>query len=99
MSEFNNMLEQEDKFKWRENPPTGLKREDMEYALKCAGDEAHKCDCWHTGCIYYDNCKACIVFHTTLDQFPTCQRKQLEDWGVDYVGITTTRDSVTLRKK
>ncbi|MCL1834549.1 MAG: hypothetical protein FWG48_00140 [Oscillospiraceae bacterium] len=90
MSEKKNMLEQKDKFRWRDNPPTNVTKEGMEAAFACAGDsEANKCDCWHTGCVYYDNCKACIVFHMCLDQFPTCQREKLEEWGVDYIGKTT----------
>ena len=84
------MLEQKDKFRWRDNPPKNVTREGMAAALECAADkETHKCDCWNTGCVYYDNCKACIVFHMCLDQFPTCQRAMLEEWGVDYIGKTS----------
>jgi len=89
MSEQKNILEQKNKYKWRDNPPKGLTREDMEAALKCAADKNQKCDCWNTSCVYYDNCKACLVFHMCLNQFPTCQREMLEEWGVDYIGKTT----------
>ena len=90
MAENKNYLEQKNKFKWRDNPPTNITRDDMAAAFECAGDtETQKCDCWNTGCRYYDNCKACIVFHMCLNQFPTCQREMLEEWGVDYIGKTT----------
>ena len=89
MSEHKNMLEQKDKYRWRDTPPK-VTREGMAAALACSADtEAHKCDCWNTGCVYFGNCKACIVFHMCLDQFPTCQREMLEEWGVDYIGRTT----------
>ena len=80
MPDQKNMLEQKNKFKWRENPPKKVTREDVTVAFECAADtESHKCDCWNTGCKYYDNCKACIVFHLCLKQVPTCQRDLLEE--------------------
>ena len=91
MAEHKNLLEQKDKFRWRDNPPTNITRDDMAIAFELAGDtETQKCTCWNTSCVYYDNCKACIVFHMSLDQFTTCQREKLEAWGVDYIGHTTS---------
>jgi len=90
MPEKKNMLEQKNKNRWREGPRPKVTREDMVEAFACANDiESHKCDCHHTNCPYFDNCKACIVFHMSLNQFPTCQREMLEEWGVDYIGKTT----------
>ena len=91
MPEQKNILKQRDKYKWRENPPKNFTREDIEEAFALAADtECQKCDCWNTSCPYYDDCKACLVFHMRIDQFPTCQRAMLEDWGVDYIGKTST---------
>ena len=90
MPEQKNILEQKDKYKWRDHPPTNMTREDMAEAFALSSNtENQKCDCWNTKCPYFDNCKACIVFHMRLNQFPTCQRAMLEEWGVDYIGMTT----------
>ena len=90
MPEQKNFLEQKNKLKWKAHPPTNLTREGMAAAFARAADtDNHKCDCWNTTCPYFDNCKACLVFHMSLNQFPTCQRDMLEEWGVDYIGKTT----------
>jgi hypothetical protein len=83
------MLEQKDKYKWRDNPPK-VTREEMATAFACAADaENLKCDCWNTSCRYFGNCRACLVFHICLNQFPTCQSEMLEERGVDYIAKTT----------
>ena len=74
MSEEKNILEQKDKFKWRDNPPI-VTREEMDTAFKCAaGADKFECDCWNTRCPYFGDCRKCVVFHMCLDQLPTCQR-------------------------
>ena len=68
------VLKQNNKYKWRDNPPK-VTRDEMVYALKyAAGADRLKCDCWNTRCPYYGDCRACVVFHLCLNQFPTCQR-------------------------
>ena len=90
MSEHENVLEQKDKFKWRDNPPTNLTREDMDKAFKCAAvADDFKCDCWHTGCVYFGNCRACVVFHLCLKQLPTCQRDAFDGLEELYLEKTT----------
>ncbi len=80
MSEQKNILEQKNKYKWRDNPPK-VTREEMEAAFKCAADaENLKCDCWNANCPFFGNCKKCIVFHLCLKQFPTCMRDLLGNW-------------------
>jgi len=89
MQEQKNVLKQKNKYRWRDHPPK-IDRDEVAAAFACADDkESNKCDCWHTACRYYDNCKACLVFHMRLNQFPTCQRDMLEEWGVDYIAKTT----------
>jgi len=79
MPEQKNILEQKNKYKWRDNPPKVL-RGDIREAFKCGAEaENLKCDCWNTGCPYFGNCRKCIVFHLCLKQFPTCQRDTLEE--------------------
>ena len=79
MPEQKNILEQKNKYKWRDNPPKVL-RGDIHEAFKCGAEaENLKCDCWNTNCPYFGNCRKCIVFHLCLKQFPTCQRDTLEE--------------------
>ena len=90
MAEKKNILAQPNRNQWREGPRPKVTREDMAAAFEYADDlETQKCECHHTACKYYDNCKACLVFHMHLNQFPTCQREKLVEWGVDYIGKTT----------
>jgi len=85
MSEQKNVLEQKNKYKWRDNPPK-VTREEMEAAFKCAAEaENLKCDCWNTNCPFIDNCKKCIVFHLSLKQFPTCMRDLLGELEEYYI--------------
>lgn len=80
MSEKKDVLEQKNKYKWRDNPPKGLTREEMVEAFACAADADNlKCDCWNTSCPYFGDCKKCLVFHLCLKQLPTCQRDLIEE--------------------
>ncbi len=83
--EIKNMLEQPNKFKWRDNTPS-VSKEEMSEALACA-EKAHemKCDCWNTHCVFYGDCRKCIVFHLYMKQFPTCQRALLGDLEEHYI--------------
>ena len=85
MAEQENVLEQKNKFKWRDNPPK-VTREEMTAAFECAASaDDLKCDCWNTSCVYFGNCRACVVFHLCLKQFPTCQRDLLGDLEEYYI--------------
>ena len=96
MSEEKNVLEQKDKYKWRDNPPTNLTREIMTEAFECAAKaDDLKCDCWNTRCPYFGDCRKCIVFHSCLCQLPTCQRSL---WGeLEEVYLKKTTGSSTLK--
>jgi len=88
MMEQKNVLEQKNKYKWRDNPPK-VSREDMVAAFECAATADNlKCDCWNTACPYLGNCRACIVFHMCLNQFPTCQREMLGELEEYYIAKT-----------
>jgi hypothetical protein len=78
-------LEQKDKYKWRDNAPP-VSKEEMRAAYACSkrADEM-KCDCWNTRCVFYGDCRKCIVFHLCLKQFPTCQRALLGDLEDHYI--------------
>ena len=85
MSEQKNILEQPNKYKWRDNPPK-VTREEMVEAFACAAEaDKLKCDCWHTGCPYFGDCRKCLVFHMSLKQFPTCQRDLLGSLEEHYI--------------
>ena len=89
MEELKNPLEQPDKLKWRDNPPK-VTREEMEAAFKCSAvADDFTCDCWHTGCQYFGNCRACVVFHLCLKQLPTCQRNAFDGLEELYLEKTT----------
>ncbi|NLB80912.1 MAG: hypothetical protein GX800_04725 [Clostridiaceae bacterium] len=83
--EIKNPLKQPNKYKWRDNTPNTLKDE-MRAAFECS-KKAHemKCDCWHTNCVFYGDCRKCIVFHLCLKQFTTCQRSLLGDLEEHYI--------------
>ena len=83
--EIKNVLKQPDKNKWRDNTPN-VSKDEMREALACS-KRAHemKCDCWNTGCVFFGDCKKCIVFHLCLKQFPTCQRSLLGDLEEHYI--------------
>ena len=86
MSEQENILEQKDKFKWRDNPPRNLSPEKMKTAFECAAKADNlKCDCWHTKCPYFGDCRKCVVFHMCLDQLPTCQRSMWPELEETYL--------------
>ena len=82
--EIKNMLKQPNRYKWRDYYPEvseEQKREAQAYA-----DKAHEmeCDCWNH-CALFGDCKACIVFHLYMWQFPTCQRALLGDLEEHYI--------------
>jgi hypothetical protein len=83
--EIKNVLEQPNKLKWKENTPE-VSKDEMREAFACS-KRAHdmKCDCWNTHCVFYGDCKKCIVFHLCLKQFPTCQRSLLGDLEEHYI--------------
>lgn len=83
--ELKNVLEQPDKYKWRDD--TAKVSSDETRAAFACSKEAHemKCDCWNTNCVFYGDCRKCIVFHLCLKQFPTCQRALLGDLEEHYI--------------
>lgn len=83
--EIKNVLAQPNKNKWRDSTPR-VSKEEMRAASACA-KKAHemKCDCWHTQCVFFGDCKKCIIFHLYLKQFPTCQRSLLGDLEEHYI--------------
>ena len=91
MKEHENVLVQKDKYKWRDNPPK-VTREEMSAAFECAAvSENFECDCWNTACPYFGNCRACVVFHLCLKQFPTCQREMLGELEEYYIAKSQNR--------
>jgi hypothetical protein len=83
--EIRNVLEQPNKYKWRDNTPE-VSKDEIRAAFACS-KKAHemKCDCWHKQCVFYGDCRKCIVFHLCLKQFPTCQRSLLGDLEEHYI--------------
>jgi hypothetical protein len=83
--EIKNVLEQPDKDKWKDDAQKFTK-EEIRAAFACS-KRAHemKCDCWNTNCVFYGDCRKCIVFHLCLKQFPTCQRALLGDLEEHYI--------------
>jgi hypothetical protein len=86
--EIKNMLEQPNKNKWRDNTPN-VSKDEMRAAFACS-NKAHemKCDCWNTNCVFFGDCRKCIVFHLCLKQFPTCQRALLGDLEEHYIAFS-----------
>lgn len=83
--EIRNALAQPDADKWKD-ADADVSKEDMREAFAYA-KKAHdmKCDCWNTHCVFYGECRKCIVFHLCLKQFPTCQRSLLGDLEDHYI--------------
>jgi hypothetical protein len=83
--EIINPLVQPNKYKWRDESPE-VSKDEMRAAFACS-KKAHEmsCDCWNTRCVFYGDCKKCIVFHLCLKQFPTCQRSLLGDLEDHYI--------------
>ena len=83
--EIINPLCQPNREKWRDHYKDASK-EELREAYECA-KQAHnmQCDCWHTHCVLFGDCKKCIVFHLCLKQFPTCQRSLLGDLEEHYI--------------
>jgi len=80
-----NWLAQPDKLKWKDTYPE-VSADDMRAAFACSKTaDDMTCDCWHTNCQFFGDCKKCIVFHTCLKQFPTCQRSTLGDLEEHYI--------------
>jgi len=79
-----NMLKQPNRDKWRDNTPN-VSEDEMREAQAYA-EKAHEmeCDCWNH-CALFGDCKACIVFHLYMWQFPTCQRALLGDLEEHYI--------------
>jgi hypothetical protein len=83
--EIKNPLKQPNKYKWRDNTPN-VSKDEIRAAFQCSKKAPEmKCDCWHTRCVLYGDCKKCIVFHLCLKQFPTCQRSLLGDLEEHYI--------------
>ncbi len=84
-AEIKNPLKQPNKYKWKDEAPS-VSTEEMRAAFACS-KKAHemKCDCWNTHCVFYGDCRKCIVFHLCLKQFPTCQRSLLGDLEEHYI--------------
>lgn len=83
--EIKNPLRQPNREKWRDHYKD-VPKEKLREAFECA-KHAHEmqCDCWHTHCVIFGDCKKCIVFHLNLKQFPTCQRSLLGDLEEHYI--------------
>ena len=80
-----NWLGQPNRDKWREDT-SEASVEEIRFAYACARDACDmECDCWNTGCVYFGDCRKCIVFHLCLKQFPTCQRSLLGDLEEHYI--------------
>ena len=83
-----NWLEQPNKLKWKDIAAQSTTEEKRE-AFACskrAGDM--KCECWNTHCQFHGDCRKCIVFHTCLKQFPTCQRSLLGEYEEHYIAFS-----------
>ena len=78
MPEEKNILEQPNKFKWREHPPK-VGPGEMRGAM-ASGRAADKfeCECWNTKCPNFGDCRKCVVYEMCLKQLPTCERYLLE---------------------
>lgn len=83
--EIRNMLKQPNKDKWQDDFAK-FSKDELREAFACS-KRAHdmKCDCWNTNCVFFGDCKKCIVFHLCLKQFPTCQRSYLGDLEEHYI--------------
>jgi len=68
-----------------ERPVPNVSREEMAAAFECAVDESLNCECWNTGCRYYNMCRECIAFHLHLKHVPTCQREMMEELFIEGV--------------
>jgi hypothetical protein len=78
MQEEKNILEQPNKFKWRDNPPK-VNPGEMRTAMASAREaDKFACDCWNTKCPNYGDCRKCIVYEMCLKQLPTCEMDLLE---------------------
>jgi len=89
MQEERNILEQPNKFKWRENPPK-VGGSEMRTAMAC-GRKADQlqCECWNTKCPHHGDCRKCVVYEMCLKQLPTCERdlfQQLKDHYAAHAG-------------
>jgi hypothetical protein len=73
------------KYKWRDNTPKVSKDEMREAFAYSKKAHEMKCDCWNTHCVFFGDCRKCIVFHLCLKQFPTCQRALLGDLEEHYI--------------
>lgn len=84
-AEIINPLAQPNRDKWRNHFKDATK-EQLQEAFECA-KHAHEmeCDCWNKGCVFYGDCKKCMVFHLCLKQFPTCMRHVLGDLEEHYI--------------
>ncbi|NLM51543.1 MAG: hypothetical protein GX197_01800 [Firmicutes bacterium] len=83
--EIKNVLEQPNRHKW-ENEWDKFSKEELREAIKCS-QKAHEmeCDCWNTHCVFFGDCKKCIIFHLSLKQFPTCHRSYLGELEDHYI--------------
>ncbi len=80
-----NLLEQPNKYKWRDNPPK-VDPEEIGIAIACAREaDKLKCDCWNTKCPNFGDCRKCIVYEMCLGQLPTCERDLFEELKEHYI--------------
>jgi hypothetical protein len=85
MLEYKNILEQPNKFKWRDNPPKVTPME-MRTAIACARNaDKLECDCWNTKCPNFGDCRKCVVYEMCLKQLPTCERDLLAELKEHYI--------------
>ncbi len=88
MQEGKNILEQPNKYKWRENPPKVTPGE-MRMAMAHAREaDKLECDCWNIECPNHGDCRKCVVYEMCLKQLPTCERDLLEELRQHYIAFS-----------
>jgi hypothetical protein len=78
MPEEKNILEQPDKYKWRDNPPKVTPGEMRMAMAHARAADKFECDCWNTKCPNHGDCRKCLVYEKCLKQLPTCERDLFE---------------------
>ena len=87
-----NWLAQPNGQRWKDESPE-VSKDEMRAAFACSKKaDGMTCDCWNTNCQFFGDCRKCIVFHTCLKQFPTCQRSYLGDYEEHYIVFSRDTD-------
>jgi hypothetical protein len=85
MTEDKNILEQPNKFKWREYPPKVGPGEMRGAMASARASDNFPCECWNTACPNFGDCRKCLVYEMCLKQFPTCERDMVEKLKEHYI--------------